>query len=86
MVPAVEILFNNATAQKLITVGEDKKLADLLRGSKEEGMQDFNGSLIDLINQGLVSKKTALQQSPNPEQLKLNLQGIFLGDDNRILG
>ncbi|MBI2900448.1 MAG: Flp pilus assembly complex ATPase component TadA, partial [Planctomycetes bacterium] len=86
MVPAVEILFNTATAQKLIMNCEDKKLADLIRGAKEEGMQDFNMSLVELINQGLVSKKSALQYSPNPEQLKLNLQGIYLGDDHRILG
>jgi twitching motility protein PilT len=86
MVPALEVLFNTATAQKLIANAEDKKLADLIRGSKEEGMQDFNMSLVDLINQGLVSKKAALQASPNPEQLKMNLQGIYLGDDKRILG
>ena len=65
---------------------EDKKLADLIRGCKEEGMQDFNMSLVDLIHTGHVTKKAALQYSPNPEQLKMNLQGIFLGDDKRILG
>jgi twitching motility protein PilT len=86
MVPAVEVLFNNATSQKLIMNAEDKKLADLIRASKEEGMQDFNMSLVDLINAGLVSKKAALQYSPNPEQLKMNLQGIYLGDDHKILG
>jgi twitching motility protein PilT len=86
MVPAVEVLFNNATAQKLIMNCEDKKLSDLIRASKEEGMQDFNMSLVDLINKGLITKKIALQYSPNPEQLKMNLQGIYLGDDHRILG
>jgi hypothetical protein len=49
-------------------------------------MQDFNMSLVDLINKGLITKKIALQYSPNPEQLKMNLQGIYLGDDHRILG
>jgi twitching motility protein PilT len=86
VVPAVEVLLNNATAQKLLMTGEDKKLADLIRASKEEGMQDFNMSFVDLINCGLVSKKVALQYSPNPEQLKMNLQGIYLGDDHKILG
>ncbi|HEU4339094.1 MAG TPA: PilT/PilU family type 4a pilus ATPase [Planctomycetota bacterium] len=86
MVPAVEILFNNATSQKLIVNAEDKKLADLIRGGKEEGMQDFNMSLVDLINRGLISKKSAMTHSPNPEQLKMNLQGIYLGDDRKILG
>ena len=86
MVPAVEVLFNNATSQKLIMNAEDKKLADLIRGAKEEGMQDFNMSLVDLINRGLITKKSAMQYSPNPEQLKMNLQGIYLGDDRKILG
>ncbi len=86
MVPAVEVLWNTPTAQKLIMSGEDKKLADLIRGGKEDGMQDFNMSIVDLINQGLVSKKNGMTYSPNPEQLKMNLQGIFLGDDKKILG
>ena len=41
---------------------------------------------MNLISQGLVSKKVALQYSPNPEQLKMNLQGIYLGDDHKIIG
>jgi len=86
MVPAVEVLFNNPTSQKLIVNAEDKKLADLIRGAKEEGMQDFNMSLVDLINKGLITKKAAMIHSPNPEQLKMNLQGIYLGDDRKILG
>lgn len=86
MVPAVELMFNSPTAQKLLMSAEDKKLSDLIRASKEEGMQDFNMSLVDLINQGLVTKKVAMQYSPNPEQLKMNLQGIYLQDEHRILG
>jgi twitching motility protein PilT len=85
MVPSIEILFNNASATKLIMGSEDKKLQDLIRSSREEGMQDFNMSLMDLINNGLVTKKVALQYSPNPEQLKMNLQGIFLSDSGGII-
>lgn len=84
MVPAVEILFNNPTATKLIMAEEDKKLQDLIRASQQEGMQDFNMSLMDLINAGLVSKKVAIQYSPNPEQLKMNLQGIFLSEQGIV--
>jgi twitching motility protein PilT len=86
MVPAVEILFNTAMAQKLLVGAEDKKLSDLLRISKEEGMQDFNMSLMDLIDRGLITQETALANSPHPEQLRMNLQGIFLADEHRILG
>ncbi len=84
MVPAVEILFNNPSATKMIMTEEDKKLQDLIRASQQEGMQDFNMSLMDLINAGLVSKKVAIQYSPNPEQLKMNLQGIFLSEQGIV--
>lgn len=86
MVPAVEIMFVNPPIAKLLKEKEDKKIMDVIRGGEEEGMQDFNQSLVKLINQGLISKKVALQYSPNPEQLKMNLQGIYLGDDKKILG
>ncbi|MBI3268556.1 MAG: PilT/PilU family type 4a pilus ATPase [Planctomycetes bacterium] len=86
MVPACEIMITNSTIQKLIMSHEDKKIQDVIRSGEEEGMQDFNQSLVKLINEGYVSKKVALQFSPNPEQLKMNLQGIYLGEDHKILG
>ncbi|MEK7467220.1 MAG: PilT/PilU family type 4a pilus ATPase [Planctomycetota bacterium] len=86
MVPAVELLMVNSTVQKMIAQREDKKLSDIVRGGAEEGMQDFNQSLVALINQGLITKKVGLAFSPNPEQLKMNLQGIYLGEDHKILG
>jgi twitching motility protein PilT len=86
VVPAVEILFVNPSAQKLIMEGEDKKLQELIRASREEGMQDFNQSIHDLLQKGFITKKTALTYSPNPEQLKMLMQGIVLTDDRKILG
>jgi twitching motility protein PilT len=86
MVPAIEIMLTNSTIQKLIQSGEDKKILDCIRGGEEEGMQDFNQSIVKLINAGLVNKKVGMAYSPNPEQLKMNLQGIYLGEDRKILG
>jgi twitching motility protein PilT len=86
MVPAIEIMLTNSTIQKLIQSGEDKKIMDVIRGGEEEGMQDFNQSIIKLINAGLITKKIGMAYSPNAEQLKMNLQGIFLGEDHKILG
>ena len=85
LVPAQEILLVNPTVQKLITDGEDKKIEQIIRGGKEEGMQDFNQALAALVQRGLISEKTALEASHNPEQLTMNLKGIFLGDDRKIV-
>lgn len=86
VVVAQEILLCNPTAQKLIMEKQDKKLRELVRGATQEGMQDFNQSLVKLFKANLIDKKTALSASPNPEQLEMNLKGIYLGEDKGIIG
>ena len=85
-VPAVEILIVNATITKLISEGRDKDLANVIRAGEEDGMCDFNQSLVKLIQGGLISEKIGLAYSHNPEQLRMNLKGIYLADDKQILG
>jgi len=53
----------------------------VIRSSKEEGMQDMNMSLVDLVKKRLLTEATALEASPNPEALAMNLKGIYLGSD-----
>ena len=62
-------------------LAQDQKITDVIRASRQEGMQDFNQSLCDLVKRGLVSEQVALETSPNPEQLAMNLKGITLGSD-----
>jgi twitching motility protein PilT len=75
-VPAVELMIVNALIKKLIFDQEDKKIPDVIRSSRQEGMQDFNQSLCDLVKRGLVSEAVALEASPNADQLAMNLKGI----------
>ncbi len=86
LVPAVEIMYVNPMVQKLIKNEEHKKIHSVMKGGKFEDMQDFNQSLMDLLDRELINKKTALEFSPNPEQLKMNMQGIDLGEEESILG
>jgi twitching motility protein PilT len=81
LVPAVEVMLVNPIVKKLIFENEDAKLNDVIRASRNEGMQDFNQSLCDLVKRGLVAEQIALDSSPNPEQLVMNLKGITLGSD-----
>jgi twitching motility protein PilT len=84
-VPSVEILFVNAAIKKLIYDQEDQKIGDIIRASRQEGMQDLNQSLVDLVHLGLITEQTALDCSPNPEQLAMNLKGIVLGSDRGMI-
>jgi len=86
LVPTVEVMLNNPSIQKLIQNKEDKKITDIMRSSAEEGMQDFNQSLHQLIKDGLIRVETGLKYSPNPEQLKMLIKGIFLSDSHKIVG
>ena len=84
-VPAVELMFCNPSVKKAIYEKEDNKLGDIIRSAKQEGMQDFNTSLMDLVKRGLVAEAVALENSPNPEQLQMNLKGIVLGTDRGMI-
>ena len=49
-------------------------------------MQSFNQALVDLVNQGKVSEEEAIKFATNPEALKMQLKGVSLGTENKILG
>lgn len=77
-VPAVEIMFSNGPVKKAIEEKKDAHIEDIMEGDKEDGMQTFNKSLIELFNKKLITEEEAISRSPNPEAIKMNLRGIFL--------
>ena len=85
IVPAVEIMICNPTVRKLIHEGGDDSIPSAIRAGKEEKMQDFNTSLLNLINTGMVTEEVAIRNSPNPEGLKMNIKGIFLSEDSGLV-
>jgi len=84
-VAAVEIMFVTPAIGSLIRENAIKSIPGAIAGGKEEGMQTFNMSLVDLVNRGLVEKKEAMLSSDNPEELDMNLKGIFLSATGGIL-
>ncbi len=75
-VPSNEIMIVNPTIRDLILKHKDEKLLDAIRAFYNEGMMDFNENLRILCERGDVDRATALEFSPNPEQLKMALKGI----------
>jgi twitching motility protein PilT len=80
-VPAVEILFNNPAVASLIRENNLRQIPVAIANGKEEGMQTFNMSLVSLIKQKLIREDEAMYYSDNPDELRMNLQGIFLSKD-----
>lgn len=85
-VPTVEVMINTPIVRKLLEEGRLEKLAQAIETSSGDGMMTFNQSLYELANAGLITQETALQSASNPEQLKMNFQGIFLSSTNSIIG
>jgi twitching motility protein PilT len=85
VIPATEVMLMTPIMRKLIKDGEDNKISDAIKGGTEEGMHDFNQCLKDLVLNGFVEMKEALEVAPNEEALRMALKGIKLGSHG-ILG
>ncbi len=81
-VPALEILRGTPTVRRIISEGLFAELYDIMKRSSDRGMCTFNQSLLDLCNRRLIDPDLALRVSPNPEELRLNIQGMFTGIDS----
>jgi twitching motility protein PilT len=77
-IPAVEILINNSVVQKYILEGREGELLEVIRSSESQqsGMIDFNGSLVKLVEQEYIHVRTAMDATPNQDELRMRLKGI----------
>ena len=85
MVPAVEVLICNSVVRNLIGRGEDEKIAEVIRGSSADGMQDMTAAIGKLVKEEMVLRKVALENAPNRERLEMELRGIS-SDRGKIIG
>lgn len=86
VMPAVEIMINTPMVKKLLLKNQLDMLHAAIETGSEDGMQTFNQAILKLIKSGDVTEAEGLKHSPNPDALRMNLQGIFLDEGNRILG
>jgi twitching motility protein PilT len=84
--PALEILINTGTVKKLIEENRLDKLPAAIETGGEDGMQNFNGALFQLVKDRKVSEREALAKATNAQALEMNFKGIFLDEGRRILG
>jgi len=85
-VPACEILISTPSIRKLIHNMDFAKIPDAIRMGHGEGMLTLNMSLAKLFEDGTITKKVALEASPNEEELQMMLKGIDVSAQGGILG
>jgi twitching motility protein PilU len=73
-VAAVEIMLNTPLVSDLIFKGEIAEIKDLMRRSRELGMQTFDQSLFDLYENGSISYEDALRNADSVNDLRLQIK------------
>ncbi len=75
-VPVVELMFVDVLVRKYVLEEQEHLLADHIRKSGKDGMQNFTQSLKSLIDKELIDRQAALEVAPNREELMMALKGI----------
>jgi twitching motility protein PilT len=84
--PALEIMINTPTVRKLMEENRLDKLPAAIETGVDDGMQNFNQALFQLVKDRKVTEKEALSKATNAQALEMNFKGIFLDEGRRILG
>jgi twitching motility protein PilU len=78
--PAIEILVNTPLAKDYIRKGEIDKLKELMKNSREQGMQTFDQALYDLYAANKISYEDALNAADSKNEVRLKIK---LADENK---
>jgi len=78
-VPAIEILMQTPTTSEMLAEGKTRELYGALRDGEYFGCQTFNQSLRKLYQGDMISLEDALGASDYPDELKLELKGVYKG-------
>jgi len=73
-VPAVEIMLNSPLIQELIFKGNVPEIREVMKRSREQGMQTFDQALFELHEAGMITYEDALRNADSVNDLRLNIK------------
>jgi len=77
---AVEVLVRTPTSEKLIMENRDYEIRDVIeKGREHYKSQSFDQSILDLYNEGVISKEMALEHATSAADLELRMSGLTAG-------
>jgi twitching motility protein PilU len=80
----IEVLLNSPLIQDYIRKGEIHEIKEVMKRSRELGMQTFDQALFDLYQAGEITYESALSYSDSPNDLRLQIK-LGNGADTRYL-
>ena len=84
VIPATEVLINNAVVREKIREGDDEDLPAVVNSSTGEGMRSFTFSLKELVDRDEITLATAMEYAPNRDALRSVLKGVQVQADTGI--
>jgi twitching motility protein PilT len=80
----IEVMVRTSRIGEMIADGRDVEIPDAIEEGKEiYGSQSFDQHLLDLIDQRVITEAVALEYASSPSDLKLKLQGIGRGGQQK---
>ena len=77
---AMEILVRTPTIEKLILEGRDYEIKDVIESGKDiYHSQSFDQAILELYQEGTITKEHALEYSTTPADLELKMAGVSSG-------
>ena len=76
LVPALEVMLNEALIRDLIIGGDYEKITDIMEQNTVMGMQTFDQSLIRLYSEGLIDETTVIKQADKSSDMKVKLRQV----------
>ena len=73
-IPAVEVMLNSPLIADLIFKGEVHEIKEIMKRSRELGMQTFDQHLFDLYDTGVISYEDALRNADSVNDLRLQIK------------
>ncbi len=83
--PSLEILINTPTVRKMLEENRLEKISAAIETGVDDGMQNFNQALYNLVKERKITEKEAMAKASNPQALEMMFKGIFLDEGRRIL-
>ena len=73
LVPAFEVMHMNSAIRSMIRDNKNHQIDNVITAGGKEGMISMDQSILNLYQNGFITKETALNYSDNPEQLRRRL-------------
>ncbi|TCH65212.1 PilT/PilU family type 4a pilus ATPase [Acinetobacter sp. ANC 4862] len=83
---AIEILLNTPLIGDIILKGQLHEIKEIMKKSRELGMQTFDQALFDLYNEGAISYEEALRNADSMNELRLQIKLESPRDDQSVAG